>query len=911
MIHPIIFATLSGDAFREWQSGTPSTNDAPLFVVGQAVTNGINSVSWGTSSTASIYVQSMTSGVSTLTYSYIGTGTASGIVCRASLKMTTFAPDLEVFASDAVKISVAPFILSDSTQPLETVYVSNADPNFVAALKAAVGAQKVVEVSATSYSDDVWVQDEVEIGYTQTPSGVTLPVTLDLPRNRGLDNWPMRELRNPNFGYFAKGSSGISANSGGNLECTPPHVKDGIEYPFGRALVSTSMEPELVNFINAQGVQAPSIALDMSWLEVGHVDEVFTFVPYGDGYKVLVADTTCALDLLEDLNVEDGGLVSGSGTNTLIATDRIWSVGQWQEGFVRIVSGTGSNQVRQVSGNTFNTLTTILPWTVQPGTNSQYQVIARSAYRCLFIEGEEDLGVVSSVTSTTLTDTAKNWPADFWKDGYFQIVSENKTTRISKILGNTSDRYDAQAEESGKLKEIRLSGFPEGMGLNAKLTKTGDAILRIHLANNLVSPQLPTGTVWTDANPPPQSLWVQGHSNGIALLVFSAYDPAKPTETIAADEVCLTVLEPASYSPSGADFYSVWFPLNPTNGAPSLPENNMTTSHGDLDTMIDFVCSQGSENRNTNNVIWYTDTTGDQDTDFGSCTLANLAKMADSGFIQMKTHGPEGGQYLCAVFAPQTQVGWDALETWGAGVSGFRIEKQSSATSNLKCFAAYVPSSWFESNWKNKVNANRSIVVWDVCYSSMYAEPAKSLMDAAEGRWRIGYADETSNLLCTSEYYNFFGKLASYPNAPDATHRTAGKAYGPVHSITRMKGNPWTTLCPTLATLPPQPIGTHPGTEQIGWGCIVFDTYIKPNGSASDALTGAAKQYLSDIRWVKVGAGYRAIGFDYDFTKGATGTGPELEVIADNIISQGNGGGQVLDGNGRSKNRDNSIHKLY
>ncbi len=590
--------SLSGSGtFRVWQSANPGTNDTPVLISGQTVTNGINGISWGTSSTAGLYIQAVNGGSCILTYTFSGTGSADGIVSRASLKMTAVAPDLDVdangdglinedddliedtiggiilfncdddldnlaepsvdcddgivngmedagdltklllntvpalpegwklvleisenaaerirvyssravgstmilgksdltvltryeceppfnahisgveatcfadadydgttivtqkieradgtvFASDSVKFRVAPFILSDSTRPLETVYVSNADPNFVAALKAAVGTEKVVEVSATSYSDDVWVQDEVEIGYTQTPSGGTTPVALDMPRSPtkplvpGLEVWPQEELRGTNFGYFAKGSLRHSPNFGGNLECTPPHVKDGVEYPFGRALVSTSMESELVDFIDVQGVQAPAIALDMSWLEVGHVDEVFTFVPYGDGYKVLVADTTCALDLLEDLNVEDGGLVSGSGTNTLIATDRIWSVGQWQEGFVRIVSGTGSNQVRQVSGNTFNTLTTILPWTVQPGTNSQYQVIARSAYRCLFIEGEEDLGVVSSVTSTTLTDTTKSWPADFWKDGYVQIVSENKTTRISKILGNTSDTLD-------------------------------------------------------------------------------------------------------------------------------------------------------------------------------------------------------------------------------------------------------------------------------------------------------------------------------------------------------------------------------------------------------------------------------------------------------------------------------------
>lgn len=188
----------------------------------------------------------------------------------------------------------------------------------------------------------------------------------------------------------------------------------------------------------SQGVQAPVIKLDMSWLSVGHVDEIFALIPFGDGFKVLVADTTCALGLLEDLNIEDSGLTSASSADTLVDTSENWAVDQWKDGIVRIVSGTGSNQVRQVSGNTADTLTTILPWTIPPGTNSEYQVIARSSYRSLFIEGEEDLGVVSSVTSTTLTDTTKNWIPDCWTDGYVEITSESGQFPY-KIQGNTTN----------------------------------------------------------------------------------------------------------------------------------------------------------------------------------------------------------------------------------------------------------------------------------------------------------------------------------------------------------------------------------------------------------------------------------------------------------------------------------------
>jgi len=198
------------------------------------------------------------------------------------------------------------------------------------------------------------------------------------------------------------------------------------------------MEPELVDFINAQGVQAPAIAVDMSWLDVGHVDEVFAFVPYGDRFKVLVADTTCALELLEELNVDDGGTATSAGADTLVDTNRNWTVNQWADGIVRIVSGPGFNQVRQVSGNTSDTLSLVRPWTIPPDTNSLYQVIARSAYLCMFVEGDEDVGVASGCTTNSLTDLSRNWEPDCWAGGAVAIVSGDWQVHYA-IRGNSSN----------------------------------------------------------------------------------------------------------------------------------------------------------------------------------------------------------------------------------------------------------------------------------------------------------------------------------------------------------------------------------------------------------------------------------------------------------------------------------------
>lgn len=81
--------SLVGDnAFRVWRSQAPSTNDAPLLVSGQTATNGVDGVSWNTTSTDHVYVEAVANGTATLMYRYTGTGAAAGIVCRASLKMT-------------------------------------------------------------------------------------------------------------------------------------------------------------------------------------------------------------------------------------------------------------------------------------------------------------------------------------------------------------------------------------------------------------------------------------------------------------------------------------------------------------------------------------------------------------------------------------------------------------------------------------------------------------------------------------------------------------------------------------------------------------------------------------------------------------------------------------------------------
>ena len=359
------------------------------------------------------------------------------------LRLDVLGTNGTVLFSDNILLKVAPFILLPETAYAQEFYVSGADTNFVQGLRGALGPWRTVVTNLNIYADslgvDVWSQDQVEIGYTHWPNQSELETIWNLPRVRGLVTWPTNELLAPSYGHFRYGTpqSG-DGDSGGNLGVTPPVVAGGVTNKFGRIVVGSGMGADMTDFLARQGIQTNVIQVNTSWLEVGHVDEVVSFAPYGDKFKMLVADTTRAVSLLQGLDVEASSWATGGSDATLVDTAATWASDQWQGGFVTIISGQGAGQVRQVTGNSVNTVTVASSWTA-PAANSGYQLVPRSAYRCLFIEGDEDLGVVSSAGITTLTDTTKNWTPDQWTNrGYVCIVEgQGATTTWRQILSNT------------------------------------------------------------------------------------------------------------------------------------------------------------------------------------------------------------------------------------------------------------------------------------------------------------------------------------------------------------------------------------------------------------------------------------------------------------------------------------------
>ena len=85
----------SPGALRVWQTAQPGTNDTPLLVGGQVITNGVGGASFAAFGYHDVYVEALSNGTATLTYAYEGSGAAEGLSCSAALKLTEMAVRLE------------------------------------------------------------------------------------------------------------------------------------------------------------------------------------------------------------------------------------------------------------------------------------------------------------------------------------------------------------------------------------------------------------------------------------------------------------------------------------------------------------------------------------------------------------------------------------------------------------------------------------------------------------------------------------------------------------------------------------------------------------------------------------------------------------------------------------------------
>ncbi|XP_055253026.1 protein-arginine deiminase type-4-like isoform X1 [Moschus berezovskii] len=153
-----------------------------------------------------------------------------GLVSLHLSLLDTSNPELpqSLIFQDSVVFRVAPWIMTPNTQPPKEVYVCRLFENedFLTSLTALAKKAKckLIVCGQEESVDDRWMQDEMEIGYTQAPHR-TLPVVFDSPRNRGLKDFPIKCMLG---GVIC--TSEVTAISPGNLDSSMCFLQPDISH---------------------------------------------------------------------------------------------------------------------------------------------------------------------------------------------------------------------------------------------------------------------------------------------------------------------------------------------------------------------------------------------------------------------------------------------------------------------------------------------------------------------------------------------------------------------------------------------------------------------------------------------------------------------------------------------------------
>jgi hypothetical protein len=83
-------------------------------------------------------------------------------------------------------------------------------------------------------------------------------------------------------------------------------------------------------------------------------------------------DSTSRYDILG----YDGGMVSSTSGRIVFDSTKNWAVNRWTNYAIRILSGTGAGQLRQIQSNGYDSIVVVDPWNVQPDSSSIYIIQA-------------------------------------------------------------------------------------------------------------------------------------------------------------------------------------------------------------------------------------------------------------------------------------------------------------------------------------------------------------------------------------------------------------------------------------------------------------------------------------------------------------------------------------------------------
>jgi len=348
------------------------------------------------------------------------------------------------------------------------------------------------------------------------------------------------------------------------------------------------------------------------------------------------------------------------------------------------------------------------------------------------------------------------------------------------------------------------------------------------------------------------TLYVDGTDTGEVMLDLHYKDPSGAE--IQRDKVKLLITPTVSYSPRGWFVYA-W--------EPALYH----LSKEGLEALEEEVGDSGWT------VVCYEDSAVDDDCE--DCTLLAFESMKYGGVVAPHSHSAVSG--FCAVFY-NTSV---SCNEWRDGEDHMTTVRWGE---EQKWYVKAEPE-WFNDNWADKLDANRAIVVWMCCHAAEGGQD--SIVQQAGGRTAFAYVGTTDSGKHAHNMERLFGQLNGTLYA--GTNRTAGKAYaggaGYQGNFT-MVGSNWTTLHPAPYDVFPN----APTNGKEGYGCIIFDTYMKDTVSANQAVVkDSGGGTVGPRYWFGHAGGNWSIGYYFDTTTGAI----TMRAEADNCENETSDGVQT------------------
>jgi protein-arginine deiminase len=186
------------------------------------------------------------------------------------------------------------------------------------------------------------------------------------------------------------------------------------------------MNNTMKGFINRLTVQSPITTIDTTWLSVGHIDELISFVPTTTYpyFKMLIASPQCAIDILIGLsNTNKSGLVLFDWKTDRYEQPISITVGS-------ILTGTDTINMTQCIQTKINGIKSIL----QQGLGTEFDII--------------EIPVLFTATWTSEAKTDVTY-ATAWSPNMVNSLVIGSTIIVPKPFGpkDPSDNYRDQFEK--------------------------------------------------------------------------------------------------------------------------------------------------------------------------------------------------------------------------------------------------------------------------------------------------------------------------------------------------------------------------------------------------------------------------------------------------------------------------------